>query len=403
MNKETGRLQQLYKLSMNEEASAAELQEMADLLLMPEHKVLADDLLFNAYMEPKDIKDDVSLSTRLAILQAIFAADRSMATQPVVKQFPFKIWMAAAVLLIAGALAILVNSSRFNGNASKYNGIAAINDIDAGKNGATLTLADGRKIRLSDAVTGKLATEAGVSIVKTREGQLQYSVLLNQQGKEKATFNTLSTARGEMYQVVLPDGSKVWLNASSSLKYPSSFTSVKERRVELVGEAYFEISKVFRKGQKERLPFMVVTKGQSVEVLGTHFNINSYADEPNTKTTLLEGSIRVNPSDVILKPGEQAVVSKTGAVKVGLTDLEGVMAWKNGDFIFSPGDDLKSAMRKIARWYDVEVIYDASAPLGMEPRGWISRKNKLSAVLSRIESTGKVHFKIEGRRVTVMR
>ena len=428
MNKEKGRLEQLYTWSMNNEASTAQREEMAELMLLPEHKALADALLLQAYSEPKDFTD-VSSQTREAILQAIFAANRPVAepaagSRPVVQlvpeRFTFKFWMAAAVVIIIAGLAVVLNISRFNGGGGNYNGIDAQNDIAAGKNGATLTLADGRKISLSDAVNGQVASEAGVEITKTKDGRVIYAVTPGKQSPQSASgvevaYNTLSTAKGQMYQVVLPDQSVVWLNAASSLKYPASFAAVKERKVELEGEAYFEISKMAidhsARGMQVRIPFIVMTKSQRVEVLGTHFNINSYADEPATKTTLLEGSVRVQPSaghtspdreGLVLKPGEQSVL-KGRNIQMNKVDTESALAWKKGDFIFSPDDDLRSAMRKIARWYDVEIIYDASAPMDMEPRGWISRKNKLSAVLSRIESTGKIHFKIEGRRVTVMR
>ncbi len=302
----------------------------------------------------------------------------------------YRITAAAAILLaLSAGLFFYINK------APSLNNIVVLKgpDVTPGKNSARLTLANGRAIILSGSISGRLAKESGVSISKTADGQLLYEVIDHPGKASVSAYNTLTTVKGEQYQVRLPDGSTVWLNAASSLKYPVSFASVKQRRVELDGEAYFEVAK------DKKHPFIVSSKGQQIEVLGTHFNINSYADEVSTKTTLLEGSVQIN-GRVLIKPGEQA----TGAgdqIEVSKADTEAATDWKNGDFIFNKNDDFKSAMRKIARWYDVDIIYESSAYTGMELRGWLSRKNTLSVVLQRIESTGKVHFKIEGRRVTV--
>lgn len=270
------------------------------------------------------------------------------------------------------------------------------NDLAPGRNSATLTLADGRRIVLSAAKNGQLAKESGVSVSKAADGQLVYEIKENPSAsREKAglQYNTLATNNGEQYRVRLPDGTMVWLNAASSIRYPASFASLKERKVELTGEAYFEVTK------DRSHPFIVEGRGQQVKVLGTHFNVNNYQDESSTKTTLLEGSVEIN-NHTLIEPGEQAT-GNAGQLKVSRVDTEAAVDWKNGDFIFNKGDDFKSAMRKIARWYDVEIVYDDAAYTGMELRGWLSRTNKLSVVLQTIESTGKVHFKIEGRRVTV--
>ncbi|MNK13737.1 fec operon regulator FecR [compost metagenome] len=259
----------------------------------------------------------------------------------------------------------------------------------AGRNGATLTLADGKKIRLTDAANGELAKEAGISISKTADGQLVYEV--KEITGKTDQVNVLSTAKGETYQVILPDGSKVWLNAATTLKFPVSFSATKERKVELMGEAYFEVAK------DRQHPFIVGSKGQRVEVLGTHFNISCYEDEDATKTTLLEGSVRTN--DTLLKPGQQSIL-RGAELKVVPVDIELAMDWKNGDFIFK-GEDFKTTMRKIARWYDVDIVYDADLKENIELGGWVSRQSKLSEVLRRIELAGNVHFKVDGRRVLV--
>lgn len=281
------------------------------------------------------------------------------------------------------------------------------NDVAPGKNSATLTLASGRKIVLSDAIKGNLASEAGISICKTKEGQLVYSITNVAIKGDESTMNTLSTSMGEQYQVILPDSTKVWLNAASSIKYPASFAGLCQRTIVLHGEAYFEVAK------DKQHPFIVKTSRQQVEVLGTHFNINSYEEENSTTTTLLEGSVKVdlpssfrdaqrrsNLSDArTIKPGEQAVSNK-GKLTVGEANIESALDWHRGDFVFKD-DDFRATMRKIARWYNVEVVFDPSAPEILLPGGWISRSKNLTAVLTIMELTGKVHFKVEGRRVTV--
>lgn len=269
------------------------------------------------------------------------------------------------------------------------------NDIAPGKQGATLTLANGRKIILSDAINGELVKEAGVTISKTADGQIVYKV--SGSDVKTNTINTLSTARGETYIVMLPDDTKVWLNAASTLKYPVSFAALKERRVELFGEAYFEIAK------DKRHPFIVKTNKQEIEVLGTHFNVNAYADEADTKTTLLEGSVKVastvSNSNLILKPNEQAVLSDHG-FKRQKADVAEVIAWKDGYFRFKD-ENLKSIMLKLSRWYNIEVLYEANVSTKAFS-GKLSRSNHISEILKALETTKGVHFNIEGRRVTVM-
>lgn len=214
--------------------------------------------------------------------------------------------------------------------------------------------------------------------------------------KPKSSYNTLSTARGEQYQVRLPDSSLVWLNAASELKYPSSFNTLKERRVELSGEAYFEVAK------NKKQPFVVQADGQEVKVLGTHFNVSSYSDEPDAITTLLEGSVQIsgNGEVKVLKPGERAV--RTGnQIKVSEADLSEDMAWKNGDFYFN-NVGIASIMRQISRWYDVDIIYQGELT-DEKFYGTISRSKNIKQVLNVLEKTKSVHFKVEGRRVLIMK
>lgn len=273
-------------------------------------------------------------------------------------------------------------------------------DIPPGGHNAILTLGNGKKIDLTQVENGQLATQSGIRIAKTTEGQLVYT-FTGQNTPENKTpeMNTIETPRGGDYQINLPDGTKVWLNAASSLRFATAFSNG-ERRVELRGEAYFEVA------PNKSLPFRVATSGQLVEVTGTHFNINSYNDEPAVKTTLLEGSVKVtslkNHQSKNLIPGQQAIVSSGDIDVVSNTDVTTAIAWKNDEFIFK-NDDFRTEMRKIARWYDVEIVYDDSAPDNFELGGFISRKKDISAVFKLIELTGKVHFKIQGRRILVTR
>jgi transmembrane sensor len=306
-----------------------------------------------------------------------------------------KLWMRIAV---AAAIAIVMFGTglfyyNLNVKQEQFARVAYKNDIAPGKSGATLTLANGKKIRLEEAVNGKLAEEAGVLITKSANGQLVYEI--NGSSGMFNKINTLSTAKGETYHVRLPDGSVVWLNAASSLTYAANLNSHGKRRVKLEGEGYFEVAK------DKAHPFVVEGNGQEVEVLGTHFNVNAYRDETAIATTLLEGSVKVITKNLqqILKPGQQAL--NTGSViTVSEVNTENITAWKDGGFALS-GEDFKTAMNKIARWYDVEVIYDSSVPDELEAGGWISRNNKLGAVLKLIESSGQVRFKIEGRKIYV--
>ncbi len=272
--------------------------------------------------------------------------------------------------------------------------------ITPGDDKAILTLSDGTKIILEDAKNGILANQAGVSIQKTSDGELLYSFsnsanTVSPETKENVIYNKIETPIGGKYQVNLPDGSKVWLNSSSSLRFSALFNG-HTREVELSGEAYFDVSK--NKGK----PFRVITKDQIVEVLGTQFNINSYSDEGPIKTTLIEGSVKIIYKDkvVLLSPGQQFQPKELVSAVVE-ADTEEVVAWKDGYFVFK-NEDIKSIMRKLSRWYNVEVSYSGNIPeVGFG--GNISKSKDISEVLDVLQLTNAIHFKVEGRRITVMR
>lgn len=266
------------------------------------------------------------------------------------------------------------------------------NVISPGKNMATLTFANGKAITLSDAKTGvtidatRLTYDDGTAIDASGIGQLN--------GASDQT-QTITTPRGGTYQVTLSDGTKVWLNAASSLTYTTPLSAKAYRTVKLEGEAYFEVA------SDKHHPFVVVSRGQQVEVLGTHFNVNSYADEPQIETSLLEGSVKVKVGKIqtVIKPGEQAL-NNGQRIEVHQVDMDKVVDWKNGKFNFNHLD-FRTAMRKIGRWYNVEVVYDASVSDAMEAGGWMSRNNQLSDVLQAIEASGHAKFRIEGKKIIV--
>ena len=273
------------------------------------------------------------------------------------------------------------------------------NDVAPGGNKAMLILANGTAIVLDSAGNGMLAQQGQTAVIKSNDGQIAYTAsnsTSTRGGRGEALYNTLSTPRGGQYQLVLPDGSIVWLNAASSIRYPTAFAG-NERRVEVTGEAYFEVTK------NTAMPFTVkMNNNAAVEVLGTHFNINSYDDEPATKITLIEGSIKVSGKtrNVVIKPGQQArLTDQNNTLKVADdTDVEEVMAWRNGAFQFG-GADIQTVMRQISRWYDVEVEYKGNISLHFA--GTMSRNVNISQVLEMLEKAGGLKTAVTGRKITV--
>lgn len=273
--------------------------------------------------------------------------------------------------------------------------------IVAGGNKGTLTLADGTRIDLDQAAAGKLASQSGITITKTADGQIRYVASAEKSGAPAAAgpaYNTIETPKGGQYQVQLPDGTRVWLNAGSWLRYPTRFAG-NERQVTLNGEAYFEVAP-----DKAR-PFRVLSQQQIVQVLGTHFNISAYEEDAAARTTLLEGSVRIwlpqGRQSKLLQPGQQALSHHGGKdIAVQAVDVEKAVAWKNGYFMFE-NEDLESIMRQLERWYDVEVTY-AGEVKDLKFGGMVSRSKNISQTLRILELTGNVQFKIEGRRITVM-
>jgi transmembrane sensor len=299
---------------------------------------------------------------------------------------------AAAVLLLATGTWLWYQSQPGKQTDAGNSPLAVTpkNTIQPGGNKAVLTLADGSTVVLDDAANGSIGHQGNAEIVKQAEGKLAYK---NADAIPAITaMNTLSTPRGGQYQLALPDGSKVWLNAASSIRFPVAFTG-NERVVELTGEAYFEVAK------NKQMPFKVKVKDMEVQVLGTHFNVMAYEDERSLQTTLLEGSVKVTSPNAgkLLQPGEQAKYAN-GNMQVVDANVEDVVAWKNGMFQFN-SLDVESVSRQLSRWYDVDI--DIRDRIDEHFTGTISRSSDITKVLKMLQATGALSYKIENKKIII--
>lgn len=297
-------------------------------------------------------------------------------------------WGAAAVLfLILGAGTVWFMRQEKGTPAQT----AVHQPLQPGGNRAILTLANGRQIQLEQAATGRLATAGGVQVLKLDSGLIAY-----QGSGSIVEYNTLSTPRGGQFRITLPDGTGVWLNSVSTLRYPTAFTG-SNRLVELTGEAYFEVA------QQASRPFIVKAAAVQVQVLGTSFNLMAYDDEEAIRTTVLTGAVKVQAAAAMttLGPGAQAsLYSNRTSFRTSRPDVEEVIAWKNGKFRFGK-TNIRNIMRQLARWYDMNVIYQGNVD-AIYFEGVLSRKGSAGELLDAIAATGEVHFKISGNTVTVI-
>ncbi|MGN7721651.1 FecR family protein [Chitinophaga sp. 22620] len=322
---------------------------------------------------------------------ALLSADSKVA--PMRRRKP---WLAAAaaVLLLLAAGGFWFNREKKQPIAQQPVQLPLVASVLPGGNKAVLTLGDGTVIALDSSGNGVLAQQGNMKIVKQANGQLAYEQA--GQGQEEVLFNTMRTPRGGEYRLTLPDGSRVWLNAASSVTYPTAFTG-ESREVSITGEAYFEVAKQAGK------PFRVKAGAMSVEVLGTHFNINAYTEEKTVKTTLLEGAVKIAASgkEALLKPGQQAGLQGNGSLNVkDNVNLDEVVAWKNGLFQFNDAD-MPAVMRQLENWYDVKVIYEGEVP-ERSFGGAMQRSLPLTDVLKILEENN-VKFRLEGRNLIVMK
>jgi transmembrane sensor len=391
------RLAILLQRSIAEIITEQERDEMMLLLNNPvdEHKV--KDLLFETYKSSKSIMP-IAEEKGNQILEAIFRSDCASVEKGKVYTMSGLRWSAAAAVILA---MLSVGFYFFRANEYGYRQKTVKNSDDRlpGGNQATLTLSDGSVVPIAGASTGTLARQAGLIITKTADGELVYRADNEHVNDSNLGYNTIATPFGGKYEVLLQDGTKIILNAGSSITYPISFKKG-SRRVVLKGEAYFEVAK------DPSQPFVVATVGangilgQEIQVLGTHFNVCAYPDEGAYVTTLLEGSIRISTGHQTktLVPGDQALVKQN--IQLSNGEVYASVAWKNDVFYFID-QPIENVMRTLRRWYNVEIIYQGAIPkIGFWAQ--ISRQKKLSEVLDVLEQTNGVHFKIEGRRVIVM-
>jgi transmembrane sensor len=371
-------------------AEHAAFQEWLFQQPLEEIQPLLDEYTWVLEQQPAYIRADKVLFQR--IVENLDA--RETANPKVVSLYAWKKKLAYAAAVVVLLLAGGIYWSKQQPPAPELVTNHAPQQIKPGGAKAILQLADGSTIALDSAANGTLAQQGNTNIVKLSTGQLSYHAGGGNTATEIA-WNVLSTPRGGQYELLLPDGSKAWLNAASSLRFPTTFAG-KERNVEMSGEVYFEVAK------HTTQPFTVTVNDMRIAVLGTHFNVMAYPDEVNIRTTLLEGAVLVSKGATVkqLAPGQQAILTNGESVfDIRNVEVEQEVAWKEGRFIFN--DNIKGIMRQIARWYDVSIVYEGNIS-NKAFIGDISRKENVAEVLKMLELTGKIHFKIENRKIVVM-
>lgn len=401
------RIRSLFNKHMAGTATPEETRQLAEWVEAADHDTVSD-LLGQSWDEFSDKTPVIHRQEANDILQQILRSEKDdQQTYPSAQTYPFeekrrlmRPWQyaaAAAVLLMLTAGYWLYTGSRTKSNQPQPV-VQRTNDASPGNRQAMLTLADGRKVLLDSAANGILAMQNSTQ-VEYRNGEVVYSTQPTTAGN-KVAWNTLTTANGESYSLTLADGSKIWLNAASSARFPVSFTG-KERRVEVSGEVYIEVAK------NKAMPFIVSVNGMEVRALGTAFNINAYADEPTMRTTLVEGSVQVSGSNpessagkvLVLAPGQQSVCTPDGSMQqMKEVNTEEIIAWKEGTFYFDNAD-LQTILRQFARWYNVTIAYEGPIK-NRKFFGIISRHSNLSAVLKMLQAND-ISFRIDGKKLVV--
>ena len=393
------RLSYLFKVYFNKTATPNERDELMELLTHDENDEQLKTLLTNtwqAFNSQQQLFNDKQGDDMFVNILNKEKELKNVSPAIIVKRsFSWVKFAAAAIFIItAGSVYFWLNTIKTSPQTvqAKIISTKVTPVIAAGTNKAVLTLADGSNIVLDSMGQGILAKQGNAKVIKLNTTTLAYNA--TDENNQEVLYNTLATPNGGKYQLILPDGSKVWLNAASSIHFPTIFTG-KERRVTVTGEAYFEVAK------NAAMPFKITVKDMEVEVFGTHFNVMAYDDENSMNTTLLEGSVKISKGVIkkMLVPGQQSVINSTGEINIVDADMEEVMAWKNGWFQFNAAD-IKTVMRQISRWYAVEVVYEGKIPDG-HYSGAVSRDNDIFQVL-KIMQSGGVRFKIEGRKVIVL-
>jgi transmembrane sensor len=399
---ERKKIESLFQKYLDDQCTPDEIRRLLRYFQLTENEELLKTLIRRQSMlidpESASIEGIESLlNTSFSKIKRAITSDKNKTiSAPLYKLTWFRMSAAAAVIfLVCGAAFYFLHEKNERQIIAQNANNQPVKDIPAGRNNAVLTLDNGTTILLDTAANGTLAKQGNIKVLKLN-GQIAY----NKAGdmNAKPVYNTITTGNGNQYQLILTDGSKVWLNAASSIRFPTAFTG-NDRKVEISGEAYFEVAKDPKK------PFKVDFKNKAgqrdeIEVLGTHFNVNTYADEPDMKTTLLEGSVKIKAADKIqiLSPGQQARITSDGIEIKRNVDLDNVMAWKNGYFIFD-NTDIYTLMRQVSRWYNVEVIYQGKiTEEGFS--GKISREVPLSKFI-KVLQLNDVQVKTEGRKMIV--
>ncbi|HEY6504480.1 MAG TPA: FecR domain-containing protein [Chitinophagaceae bacterium] len=391
-------MEEIFKKYLDNQCSPDEVRTLFTYFNNPENEEQLRGLIYDSL---ESIETDTEESLWQPATDNIFARIQPQLQSGKGKIVPLfrRPWIriAAAVIFAIGVFSIYYSLSRPGTDKQEIAETEKIStdDIGPGGNKAILTLADGSTVDLTTAVNDTIAKQGNTSIVRVTDGQLTYKSF--NEKPTNALYNSIATPRGGQYQLTLSDGSRVWLNAASSLHFPVVFTGT-ERLVEVTGEAYFEVAK------NASMPFKVkIADKAEVEVLGTHFNINAYSDEPTINTTLLEGKVKVTGlirrDSRIISPGEQAQLKSDGEIITDkLANAEQFIAWKNGTFNFDSAD-LEMVLRQLARWYDVDIVFEGPIP-GKKFSGEMQRNLSISQVFKLLEKNG-VYCRMEGKKLIV--
>lgn len=399
MSNNKSRILELFRKYLSNTSTVAEEQEFLGYIEDPLYKNKIQEIISESFDNQLEI-ESLNEDSRKRILNQILYKGKVEVQPGKIYKLWSRVAVTASILLCLGIALYLYQP---DSNKTKPE-VVAKSDVKPDSSKVYLTLSNGERIALSDTKEGQIAEQSGITITKTAEGQLVYSISEAPHKVSSNEYNTVETPKGAQYQINLPDGTRVWLNAFSSLKYPVSFSSLKERKVTLKGEGYFEVSK-----DKER-PFIVATDKQEVEVLGTHFNVNAYNTQV-VKTTLLEGSVKVlslgSAQSAVLTPGQMAL---NDSKQINVTDMPyayNEIAWKDGYFVFNNAN-IKDIMRDLSNWYDLEVDYEGDMS-NVYFHGNYLRSRDVVKLLRSIELTNKVKFIIaprgvsgKGRRITVI-
>ena len=403
----TNYIKDLFQRYLDNTITASEVSTLLKHFDIIEREDLLEDII-QTHLKSLETSSSSSIIEDEPILNTIYEDIKKQisagngATQKNILHFYKQNWLklsAAAVLffLIAGSIFLLFMPKEEKVLVQEIQSIEQEQDIPSGKQNAFLTLDDGTRIMLDSAANGRLTQQGNIDIQKI-DGEISYQKNTHDNMKNTPVYNTINTANGNQYQLILTDGSKVWLNAASSIRFPTSFIG-EERRVEITGEVYFEVAK---DGKRTFIVGFNNQKGEKGEigVLGTHFNVNAYSEESSVKTTLLEGSVKILNAgkERLLTPGQQAELTKAGITLNKKVDIQQVMAWKNGFFSFN-STDIYSIMRQVGRWYNVEVIFEGNFPKD-NFSGMISRDAPISAILKALEMND-VEVERVGRTITI--